>query len=317
MLVAQRQVRWTMGIWGVLILVVMWVIPGSAAEFRIAVGVDPDTMDPVQQTTTTVGNMVDYVVETLTKLAPDGSVQPHLAESWSVSPDGLQYTFKLRQGITFHDKTPFNAEAVKWNFDRLKDPEVRVPGRAVYPITQTDVVDAATVRVTLKRPYVPFISALSGGTAGILSPVSAEQHGNAYKNYTHPIGTGPYVFQERKKGEKIAITKYANYWGRKPHYEQVVFRIVPEAATRESLLLAGQVDLIILPPIADLPALQRNKAVKVLMAPSDRTIFIAMNTQKPLLNNVKVRQALNYVVDKQAIITNVLFGAAKPMDSPM
>ena len=86
----------------------------------------------MQQTTTTVGNMVDYMVETLTKLVPDGGIQPHLAESWSVSPDGLQYTFKLRQGVTFHDKTPFNAEAVKWNFDRLKDPEVRVPVRASY-----------------------------------------------------------------------------------------------------------------------------------------------------------------------------------------
>ena len=238
-----------------------------------------------------------------------GSTSASLAESWSVSPDGLQYTFKLRQSVTFHDKTPFNAQAVKWNFDRLKDPEVRVPGRASYPIAQTDVVDAATVQVTLKRPYVPFISALSGGTAGMLSPASAEQHGKIYKNYTHLIGTGPYVFQERKKGEKITVTKYADYWGRKPHYDQVVFRIVPEATTRESLLLAGQVDLIILPPIADLPALQRNKAVKVLMAPSNRTIFIAMNTQKPPLNNVKVRQALNYAVDKQAIIAHVLFGA--------
>src|SRR5918911_4806769 len=168
MLVAQRHVRWTMGVWGALMLAVMWATPGNAVEFRIAVGVDPDTMDPVQQTTTTVGNMVDYAVETLTRLVPDGSIQPFLAESWSVSPDGLQYTFKLRQGVNFHDKTPFNAEAVKWNFDRLKDPEVRVPGRASYPIAQNDVVDPATVRVTLKRPYVPFISALSGGTAGIL-----------------------------------------------------------------------------------------------------------------------------------------------------
>src|SRR5262247_1052359 len=288
MTVARRQFQWPLGIWGALMVAAMWITTARAAEFRIAVGVDPDTLDPVQQTTTTVGNMVDYMVETLTKLAPDGSIQPSLAESWSVSPDGLQYMFKLRQGVTFHDKTPFNAEAVKWNFDRLKDPEVRVPGRASYPIAQTDVVDTATVRVTLKRPYVPFISALSGGTAGMLSPASAEQHGNTYKNYTHIVGTGTYIFQERKKGEKITVTKYADYLGRKPHYDQVVFRIVPEAATRESLLLAGQVDLIILPPIADLPALQRNKTVKVLMAPSDRTIFIAINTQKPPLNHVKV-----------------------------
>jgi len=317
MTMAQRQFRWMMGALGLLMVFALGIRPGSAAEFRIAVGVDPDTLDPAQQTTTTVGNIIDYVVETLTRLTPDGSIQPHLAESWSVSPDGLQYTFKLRQGMTFHDQTPFNAAAVKWNFDRLQDPEVRVPGRAIYPIARTDVVDDATVRVTLKRPYVPFISALSGGTAGFLSPASAAKHGNTYKNYTHIVGTGPYVFQERKKGEKITVTKYAAYWGRKPHYDQVVFRVVPEAATRESLLLAGQVELIILPPIADLPALQHNRAVKVLLAPSNRTIFIAINTQASMLKNVQVRQALNYAVDKQAIITNVLFGAGELMDSPM
>ncbi|MGE3540995.1 MAG: ABC transporter substrate-binding protein [Candidatus Tectimicrobiota bacterium] len=300
-----------------LVLLALWGVPAGAAEFRIAIGVDPDSLDPVQQTTTTVGNLVDYMVEPLTRLLPDGSIQPHLAESWTVSADGLQYTFTLRQGVRFHDHTPFDAAAVKWNFDRLKDPEVRVPGRAAYPIAHTEVLDTATVRVTLKRPYVPFISALSSSAAGFLSPAAVTQHGNTYKNYTHIIGTGPYRFQERKKGEKVSLSKHAGYWGRQPHYEQVTFRIVPEATTRESLLLAGQVELIILPPIADLPALQRNKAVKVLLAPSDRTIFIGINTQKPGLNDVRVRQALNYAVDKQAIITNVLFGAAEPMDAPM
>ena len=300
-----------------LLLLALWSAPGHAAEFRIAIGVDPDSLDPVQQTTTTVGNMLDYVVEPLTRMAPDGSIHPHLAESWTVSPDGLQYTFTLRKGVMFHDNTPFDAAAVKWNFDRLIDPEVRVPGRAAYPIAQTEVVDATTVRVTLKRPYVPFISALSISVAAFLAPAAVAREGNTYKNYTHVIGTGPYVFQERKKGEKVTVSKHAGYWGRKPYYDQVTFRIVPEAATRESLLLAGQVDLIILPPIADLPALQRNKAVKVLLAPSDRTIFIALNTQKPMFNDVRVRQALNYAVDKQAIIAHVLFGAADPMDAPM
>jgi peptide/nickel transport system substrate-binding protein len=299
------------------VLLIAAVVPGQAATFRIAVGIDPDTLDPVQMTTTTVGNIVDYVVETLTRLAPDGSITPHLAESWTVSEDGRQYTFMLRKGISFHDGTPFDAAAVKWNFDRLKDADVRVPIRAPYPIESAEVVDDHTVRVTLKRPYVPFVSALSWTTAGISSPASVEKHGNTYKNYTHLVGTGPYVFQERQKGQKITVTRYDKYWGQKPYYDEVDFRIVPEAATRESLLLAGQVDLIILPPVADLPALERNKAVKALLAPSDRTIFIAVNTQKPLLNDVRVRQALNYAVDKNAIIASILFGSGDVMDAPM
>ncbi|MBI3028406.1 MAG: ABC transporter substrate-binding protein [Candidatus Rokubacteria bacterium] len=288
----------------------------SAATFRIAVGVDPDTLDPVQMTTTTVANMVDYVVETLTFLDQEGKVRPMLAESWSVSADGTQHTLKLKKGVRFHDGSPFDAKAVKWNLDRLKDPGVKVPIRAPYPIKDVEAVDASTVKVTLTRPSAPFVSALSWTTAGIVSPASADKHGNEYKNIVYPVGTGPYVFKERKKGESITVTVNDKYWGRKPTYDTVLFRIVPEAATRESLILAGQVDLIILPPVADIPALQRNPAVKVLLAPSDRTIFMAFNTTKAPFNDPRVRQALNYAVDKSAIVNSVLFGAADVMDAP-
>ena len=303
-----------------LALALAGVVPALAeaqGTFRVAVGVDPDTLDPVQMTTTTVANMVDYVIETLTFIDPEGKIQPGLTESWSVSPDGLQVTLKLRRGVTFHDGTPLDAKAVKWNLDRVKDPALRVPIRAPFPMKEIEAVDATTVRVTLTRPSAPFVSALSWTTSAIVSPAAADKQGNEYKNIVHPVGTGPYVFKERKKGESLTVTRFDRYWGTKPHYDTVVFRIVPEAATRESLILAGQVDLIVLPPIADLPALGKNPAVKVLLAPSDRTIFIAMNNTKPPLNDVRVRQALNYAVDKNAIIQSVLFGAADLMDAPM
>jgi peptide/nickel transport system substrate-binding protein len=303
-----------------LVLVALGASAGRVSAqgtFRIAAGVEPDTLDPAQMTTTTVANMVDYVVETLTTLDESGQTRPMLAESWVASADGRQYTFKLRGGVTFHDGTPFNAQAVKWNLDRVKDPAIRVPIRAPYPIEKVEAVDATTARVTLKEPFAPFVSALSWLTAGIVSPASADKHGNDYKNIVHPVGTGPYVFKERKKGESLTVTRSDRYWGKKAHYETVVFRIVPEAATRESLLLAGQVELIMLPPVADLPALGRNPAVKVLLGPSDRTMFIAFNTTKPPYTDPRVRRALNYAVDKAAIIQSVLFGSADIMDAPM
>jgi peptide/nickel transport system substrate-binding protein len=290
---------------------------GSAATFRIAIGIDPDTLDPAQMTTTTVANVVDYVVETLTFLDQKGELKPMLAESWTLSPDGTQYTIKLRKGVTFHDGTPFDSKAVKWNLDRIKDTTVRVPIRAPYPLKEIEAVDATTVKVTLTRPSAPFVMALSWTTAGMVSPAAADKQGNEYKNIVHPVGTGPYAFKERKKGETVTVTLNDKYWGKKPHYDTVVFRVVPEAATRESLILAGQVDLMVLPPIADVPALQKNQAVKVLLAPSDRTIFVGLNTTKPHLGDVRVRQAINHAVDKQAIIQNVLFGAADQMDAPM
>ena len=258
------------------------------------------------------------MVETLVGINHEGKIVPELAEDWEVAPDGLSVTFRLRQGVTFHDGTPFNAEAVKFNFERLLNPEVTVPQRSTYSvIDRVEVVDEYTVRLVLKRPAPALVSALSATTVGMISPASVEAHGNSYTKYQHPVGTGPYVFVERVEGERVVLRKYEGYWGEKPYYDTVQFRIVPEAATRESLLLAGQVDMIILPPISDIPALQSNPDVKVLLAPSNRTIFIAINNNDPVLSDKRVRQALNYAVDKDAIIESVLFGAATKLDAPM
>ena len=137
----RRQHRWWRGpgavAAGLLVGAALGAGPARAATFRIAVGIDPDTMDPVQTTTTTVGNLVDYTVETLTTIDEAGRILPLLAEGWTVSADGRQYTFKLHPGVRFHDGSPFDAKAVKWNFDRLIDPAVRVPIRAAYPIEKT------------------------------------------------------------------------------------------------------------------------------------------------------------------------------------
>ncbi|MFQ5829758.1 MAG: ABC transporter substrate-binding protein, partial [Candidatus Methylomirabilia bacterium] len=202
-----------------LVAITLGIAPASAATFKIAVGIGLDTLDPVQMTTTTVANVVKYTVETLTTIDETGKVLPMLAESWTASADGTEHTFKLRKGVTFHDGSPFDAKAVKWNFDRLIDPDVRVPIRASYPIKKTEIVDSHTVKVTLKHPSGPFVGALSWTTSGILSPASVDKHGNSYKNYnSHIVGTGPYTFKERKKGESVTVTKNAAYWGKKPYY---------------------------------------------------------------------------------------------------
>ncbi len=303
------------------VVLVFALLAGAALAqqtFRIAIGVDPDSLDPAQGTTTTVDNVLDYVVQPLVTIDGTGKLVPDLATSWSTSADGKTLTFHLRQGVTFQDGTPFDASAVKWNLDRLLDPKVRVPRRGqLTVIDSVDVVDANTVRLNLKAPSPALVGALSQTTVGMLSPATVDKDGNSYENIVHPVGTGPYTYASRQKGSNVVVSRYDGYWGEKPYYDKVVFQVVPEATTRESLLLAGQVDLIILPPTSDLPALQNNPRVKVLLGPSDRTIFIAINTSKKVLDNKLVREALNYAVDKQAIIKGVLFGAAEPMDAPM
>ena len=177
-------------------------------------------------------------------------------------------------------------------------------------IKSVTATDESSVEIVLNRPSPGFLSALSVTTAGMISPASVTADGNTNENYQHPVGTGPYTFTDYVAGQSVKVTKFADYWGEQPYYENVEFRVVPEAATRESLLLAGQVDMIILPPVSDIAALQNNSAVKVILGESDRSIYIALDNNDPLLSNPKVRQALNYAVDKQTIIKSVLFGAA-------
>ncbi len=291
---------------------------GGGGTFSAAVGIDPDTLDPAGQTTTTVQNMVDYVVETLLRVNEDGEVVPHLATSVETSEDGLTVDVELEQDVVFHDGKPFDAEAVVFNLERIIDPDLTVPlGSPFEVMKEITAVDADTVQITLSRPSPGFRSALSVTTAAMISPASVDAEGNTNADYQNPVGTGPYEFENYTAGESVTLTKFEDYWGEEPHYDQVVFRIVPEAATRESLLLAGQVDMIILPPVSDLEALQANDKVEVKIAPSDRTIFIAFDTGDERLSDPRVRQALNYAVDKQAIIDNVLFDAAEKMTAPM
>jgi ABC-type transport system substrate-binding protein len=290
----------------------------DSSTFTIGIGVDLDTVDPAQQTTTTVQNVVDYGVETLTDLDQEGEPQPGLATSWETSEDGKVFTLQLREGVTFHDGTPFDAEAVKFNLDRIRDPKITVPiGGAFTVIEEVEVVDEATVTLRLKYPDPSLANNLGITTAGIVSPTSATEEGNTYGNIVNPVGTGPYVFKSFRKGDKAVFEKYDDYWGEKPYYDTVEFKIIPEGNSREAVLRSGEAQMIMNPPVTDLEALESDPEIEVLTAPSDRAVFVAFNNSKPPFDEVKVRQALNYAVDKESIVKNVLFDTVDVMDSPL
>lgn len=290
----------------------------GAATFNIGIGVDLDTVDPAQQTTTTVQNVVDYGVERLTTIDQQGRTTPGLAQSWDVSTSGLEMTLHLRKGVKFHDGTAFDAQAVKFNLDRIRDPKIKVPiGGAFKVITDVKVVDDSTVLLTLKYPDPTLISNLGITTSGIISPASATKDGNTYENIVKPVGTGPYIFKSFTKGDKAVYERNNDYWGDKPYYSTVVFHIIPEGNSREAALRAGEVQMIMNPPVTDLQALDKDPKINVLKAPSDRAVFVAFNNSKPPFNNVDVRRALNFAVDKQAIAKNVMFGTVDVMDSPL
>ncbi len=288
---------------------------------RLAIDLDPDTLDPAGQTNPTVSSIVDHLAETLVRLQPDGSIGPGLAKRFSQSADGRSFTFELRPDVEFHDGSLLNAEAVTLSMQRFLNPQLRVPLRAPFDSNLVDSIlpiDPLTLRITLKDNSRLFLPKLAATELAIVSAAHARAFPDSFNE--EPVGTGPYRFKERRRGESVVLERFDRYWGKPTHYPLLQFRIVPEVATRESLLLANQVELIFQPPQSDLPALQKNPGLKVVLTPTARSTFIAMDLTLPggtPLAIKKVRQALNYAVDRDGIIRNVLFGAATPLEAPM
>lgn len=290
---------------------------GPNATMTIGIGITMNSMDPAQQNTTTVRNVLDYEVETLTTFDEKGKLQPLLATSWDWSQDGKVLTVHLREGVKFHDGTPFDAKAAKFSLDRLITPKVVTPNGQRYKVMDSvDVVDAHTIAIHLRHVVPDFPLVLGDTVSAMLSPDSVGKDGNTYENIQKPVGTGPYVLTKRVRGSEIDFKRFDGYWGKKPYYENVVFKIVPEATSLEAGLRAGQIDMIMNPPASDLQSLSSEPNITVLKVPSDRSIYISLKTNKPPLEDKRVRQALNYAVDKKAIIKNVMFDVVNPTDSP-
>jgi len=290
-------------------------------KLTIAIGPDPDTLDPMRQTTTTVQNIVSMVVETFVFVDPEGKYKPLLATSWQTAADGMSWTFTLRSGVKFSDGTAFNAAAAKANFDRVLTPGNTCPLCGAFRgVNSIDAVDDTHLKLNLKQPIAPLLGLMTEATFGFLSPTTIAKGTDFFKDQEKPVGTGPYLLTDRVKGDHVTLTRNDSYWGAKPNYKTQTFKIVPDAASREALIRAGQADVILLPPASDLPALQQDKTLKVILAQGDRTIFLAFNQSSKgnaLLQKPEVRRALNYAVNKDLIVKSVLFGAASPMDAPM
>ncbi len=294
----------------------------KGGTLTVGTGTDADTLDPAAQTTTIVGGMVAMVVQPLVQLNQQGKIAPDLATSWSMSSDGLTYTFNLRPNVKFSDGEPLNAAAVVKSLDRLNAPQTysSQPGN-LKVIKDVTAVNGSKVNVQLKSAFSPFMGAMTQVTAGILAPNSFDQHGNTLARVQWPIGTGPYTYTGRVIGEQLSFGRNPSYWGTKPAYAKQVYKVVPDAASREALVRSGQAQVIMTPPPNDLPDLEKSgSGVKVILAPDDRMIGVNINTQDPRvpqLSNPLVRQALNYAVNKTALIQRVQFGAAKPLTAPL
>ena len=285
-------------------------------QLKIAIGIDPDSLDPIKITTTLPGNITSYVCENLVRTTSEGEVQPRLAEEWTHSEDGLEWTFKLKEGVTFQDGTPFDAEAVKKNFDRVLNPDIAVPQRSdLGPLKKAEVVDKYKIKLILEKPYGPFLQSLSSTVATLVSPKVIEEHEKNLQD--NIVGTGPYNLVNWRKGKEIVLEENEDYWGEQPNFKKVKLEIVTEASTREMMLKAGDVDIAYMPPATDIPGLERDKDITVRSVPSTRMMYVFIHTQRGPTANKKVRQAMNYAVNKKAIVEKVLMGQGTPVDAPL
>ena len=282
-------------------------------ELKIALGMGIGGLDPHGSLTGDARIIWASIYETLVYLDEKMEIQPRLATGWEVSDDAKVWTFKLREGVRFHDGTPFNAEAVKFTFERhTKDK----PFAVGVEIQNIEVVDDYTVKFHLKVPFVPLLSELTRTRSSIISPTAVVE-GEDFK----PIGTGLFVFEEWVKEEKIILSRNNDYWGGAQPLSRVTFKIIPDAHTRVMAFEAGEVDIVgigrgHIPP-EEIQRLQDNPQVQLKSrVPAHNTVWLAMNQRNEFLQNSKVRKAVNYAVDVESIVEHVIEGAGELAVAP-
>jgi peptide/nickel transport system substrate-binding protein len=300
--------------------------PKAGGALRVALHLEPTTLDPHGPIHAT-GVQIDKVVfESLVQLDQSGAARPLLASSWQTSPDGKAWTFKLRDGVKFHDGTPFGAEAVKYSFDRVWDKSAGGASGPAFlgPFERAEVVDRLTVRLHFTRPYPALLDGLETGYLAIVSPEAVKKHGKEFGQ--NPVGTGPYLFESWTRGQQVILKRNPAYaWApahmkhQGPgHVDQIVYRFIPEHQTRLATLEKGEVDLIGRAPGPDVARLREDKrfAVYLNMFKGAPTMFL-VNAARPPTSELAVRQAMLYATNREAVVKAVTFGISTPAHGPL
>ena len=286
----------------------------AAKDVVAAVASTFTTMDPYDANDTLSQAVVKSFYQGLFGFDRNMKMMPVLAESYEPGKDGLTYTVKLKKGIKFHDGTDFNAEAVKVNFDRVINPDNKLKRYALYKnIAKVDVVDPSTVRFTLKEPFSPFINSLAHPSGVIISPAALRKYGKDIAR--NPVGTGPFKFVEWNQSDYLKVEKFPGYWRKGyPKVDTITFRPVVDNNSRAAMMQTGEAHFTFPVPYEQAEVLKTKPNLVLVAAPSIVHRYLSMNTLQKPFDNVKVRQAINYAINKDALAKVAFSGYAIPAE---
>ncbi|MBS4206508.1 glutathione ABC transporter substrate-binding protein [Bacillus sp. FJAT-50079] len=286
---------------------------------------DASSLDAHGSNDVVSSNIHANIYESLVKRNDNNEIEPSLAESWE-QIDDLTWEFKLRENVTFHDGEKFNAEAVKANLDRIRDPKVASPRFFLFEmITDVEVVDEYTVRIKTEYPFAPLLAHLSHNGGGMMSPktIAADYEGMENDKEPgaviseNPAGTGYFKFDSWDAGSQIKLVKNEDYWDTPAIVDSVTFKVVPESATRIADLETGYAHIADPVEPNEVKRVNDSGNATVNQKPSSSLSYIGFNTEKEPFNDVRVRQAIAMLVDKNEIIEGVYEGFGIPAVGPL
>lgn len=291
----------------------------GSKDLKVGFSAEPLTLDP-HDADDAVSNQANLLIyDKLVTFDEEGKIAPELATDWEFSDDSTSLTLQLREGVKFQDGEPFNAEAVKTNFERVLDKDRGFARTSLYADYMEDITvdDEYQVTFNFHTPFSAAINTLAHGAGGIISPKSIkeeEKNGDISKN---PVGTGPYKLDDWTPGTSISFVPNADYWDGAPDLDSITIKTIPENSSRAIALENGEIDVASPIGIEDFDRMKENEDIDFSLTPIYRTLSFALNLDKPLFQDKKVRQAMNYAINKESIADDILQGAGKPLKAPM
>jgi len=290
----------------------------AAGTLTVSSPQDPGSWDPVDTFLVNWASVATNIYDGLTYRGPDLKLVPGLATAWEELDGGKRLRFTLREGVKFHNGEPFNAEAVKFTFDRLLGEEgSKGPHKSIYAVIEkVEIIDEKTVDLHLKTPDPVLLTKLAGYGAMIVPPKYIQEKGEDYFN-AHPVGTGPFKFVSYEPKVGIKLEAFADHWGGAPKLSNLNYRFISEPATAVAELQAGRVDLVIPPtiPIGMIPTIQDDSNLEIITSAGPTVYALRFNTRDGITKDPKVRKALILGVDRDTIIQSILGGQADPIAS--